>query len=250
MSSASDHAPAQGDPPVQSNSSAPARDPGMTSSPSSVAAPPIAGPLGETPSTRTAGRGREARGRRSVAVVATVAVAAVLIGFTVLGGWAAATHWTCRDEGQPALLRSAVPAILVNSPFRGVANGTGILAASFPGGPGYPTHGGDYGIGGPNGTANGAFFAVNLSIRNLANVSEWGPGQNAPCSLPLAVLPEPPPRGTSTGLTIPVPSNLTDQGEATTVNLSGLFIGSQNVPSWNNAFTWSNSPNVSTWPGG
>ncbi len=139
-----------------------------------------------------------------------------------------------------------MPAILVNSPFRGVANGTGILAASFPGGPGYPTHGGDYGIGGPNGTANGAFFAVNLSIRNLANVSEWGPGQNAPCSLPLAVLPEPPPRGTSTGLTIPVPSNLTDQGEATTVNLSGLFIGSQNVPSWNNAFTWSNSPNVST----
>jgi hypothetical protein len=45
---------------------------------------------------------------------------------------------------------------------------------------------------------------------------------------------------------IQVTSNLTDQGEATTVNFSGQFNGTPTVPIWNNGFTASNSPNLTT----
>lgn len=175
-----------------------------------------------------------------VVVVAT----AILLGLTVPTlalGWAPMLHWKCTTGTKIGTEYAFLPEALVNSPYGGAANGTGSpKQAGYPGGLGG-------GTGSLNGTVGVAFFAVNLSLFTLVNVTAWGPGTNTRCSQPMVVIPSAPPGGglVSAGAGVPVPSNQSDQDEATTVNVSG-FAGSPVAPIWDNGFHSANEPSLST----
>jgi hypothetical protein len=190
---------------------------------------------------------RGPRGRVSIVLSLASGVASGLIIATIVFAvWGFGPHTSCRDEGQLTVSEGGLPAVLVNSPYRGSAFGEGILAADFPGGPGYPTSSGSYGVPAANGTASGAFFSVNLSVHAEANVSRWSAGPSSFCTSSFEIVPEPSPISSSLPWQIPVQSNLTDRGESVTVNLSGYLTGNPVIPSWNNGFTFSNHPNVTT----
>jgi hypothetical protein len=194
-----------------------------------------------TPTSRRPG------GRLSIALsLAAGAASGLVIATIVFALWGFGPHTSCRDEGQLTVSEGGLPAVLVNSPYRGSASGEGILAADFPGGPGYPTSRGSYGVPAANGTASGAFFSVNLSVHAEANVSRWSAGPSSFCTNSFEIVPQPSPISSSLPWQIPVQSNLTDRGESVTVNLSGYLTGSPVIPSWNNGFTFSNHPNVTT----
>jgi hypothetical protein len=180
-------------------------------------------------------------------VVVGVAAGVVLALGGLSGSWNLLEHTICADQGQVSLEYFFLPALLVNSPYGGLAWGNGSMAASFPGGPGYPTYPGAYGGGSSNGTVGEVWFSVNLSIHGQANETEIGPGPSRDCTRPFSVFPVPAYLGRGFGgWEIQVPSNLTDMGEATSANFSGLFEGNPLSPIWNNGFTSSNAPNVST----
>jgi len=186
--------------------------------------------------------------RATIILAATVSI--VVIGIVLVGAvwnWGIPLHWGCRAQGQIAEIYTFTPAVLVNSPFGGKAWGNGTIPGSWPDSPGYPNNSGAFGTGSLNGSPDGVFFAVNMSLHRMTNVLDWGPGRNSRCTASLTVEPARSLEGPGFGgWSIPVVSNTTDAGEATTVDFSGKFIGNPVAPIWNNSFTVNNSEPVDT----
>jgi hypothetical protein len=179
----------------------------------------------------------------SLAIGVAVGLVVALFGFT--GSWSRLEHAVCEDRGQVADEFFFLPAVLVNSPYGGQGWGNGTIPAGFPAGPGYPDRGATLGIASPNGTASAAFFGVNLSFDRLANGTSWGVGPDSRCSEAFSVTPVYVRGHGIGGLTVPVPSNITQRGEATSMNFSS-FTGQPGSPIWNNSFWSSNTANITT----
>ena len=181
----------------------------------------------------------------STAIGVVLGIVVALMGLS--GSWNPVEHALCADRGQVSLEYFLLPAVLVNSPYGGGGWGNGSMAASFPGSPGYPTYPGSYGGGSANGTVGETWFSVNLSIHKLVNETGIGLGPSRSCGQAFSVTPVPSNLGRGFGgWSVPVVSNLTDRGEATFANFSGYFSGNPLSPIWNNGFSSSNAPNVST----
>jgi hypothetical protein len=186
-----------------------------------------------------------------VVAAVVVAITGLLLPTTVLV-WAPVLHWTCQSQSEVYSATDAwLPVVFVNSPFGGTASGTGWMPWTFPGaGNGPPPGPGakvSWGTSAHNGTAYGAFFEVSMGVYQVRNVIALGPGANNKCSAPtqLELLPPAQYGGTATPITLP--GNLSDAGEASNAT---LFLGSADpVKSpviFNNSFTTSNSPDIST----
>src|SRR5208282_1100525 len=196
-------------------------------------------------STRQVASMNHRRGLRPSSLATGVAAGLVvaLLGFS--GSWNPLEHPVCTDRGQVAVEYFYLPAVLVNSPYGGQGWGNGTIPAGYPAGPGYPNLRAALGIASPNGTASAPFFGVNLSFDRLANATSWGIGPDAHCSEPFSVTPLHVEGAGIAGLTVPVPNNITQRGEATSMNFSG-FPGPPDSPVWNNSFWSANTGNLTT----
>ena len=186
--------------------------------------------------------------QRALALVCGVVISVLMVyASSSSEGLGILEHTACVPSATLGEEYVFMPAFLANSPYGGGVWANGSMAANFPGGPGYPTSPGAYGGGALNGTAGTVFFSVNLSLVETKTVLLLGPGADAPCSSSLTVIPSPAAEGRGfAGYQVPTVSNLTDAGEAATVNLSGKFAGNPSVPTWNNSYFQSNSPSIST----
>jgi hypothetical protein len=179
----------------------------------------------------------------AIPMIAVLVFAALVIpGF--VGGWAPLFHSACTIGKTVIREQLYAPAILANSPYGGLVFDNGTLPASLPGAPGYPNAFSTLGAPAWNGTAAGAFFAVNLTIYQSENVTAWGPGANSHCNQPYLFEYDPPNvSGGGGGVAfgpIPTPSHLSDNGEATSEDMAlRTFI-------FSNGFTSSNAPNITT----
>lgn len=192
--------------------------------------------------------------RRRTAILGTTAVAVVvaLMLATVIAPWSPILHLTCQVQGSVYQQADVwIPDVVVNSPYGGYANGTGLLPWTFPGaGNGPPPGPGarfGWGTEAANGTAFGAFFEVNVSLFRLGNATLLGPGANTRCSSPFQIVLQNPSQHGGTAAQIAKPTNQSDTNEAENAT---LFAGSSNPvqsPSYfNNSFTTSNWQSVST----
>ncbi len=139
-----------------------------------------------------------------------------------------------------------LPAVLVNSPYAGEGWGNGTIPEGYPAGPGQPNHTAMLGGGAINGTMTAVFFSVGLTIEKYSNASFLGYGSNTPCSQPYQVIPHSEGADGPVGWPVAVPTNISDEGEATTVNLSASFSGDPGTPTWANGFVTDNAPTIST----
>lgn len=174
---------------------------------------------------------------------------AVIVGLLALTWTAPAglfLHWTCMKGSEVASQYMALPVVLINVPYGGIAWGNGTLPASFPGGPGYPDNAGGYGTGAPNGTAVGEFFPDNLTLLRQSSELVAGPGPDTKCHSPYAVR-------VSLGwyaaggssVMFMGPGNTSDANEPTTASF--VHANYEPVaPIWNNSFSGANHGPINT----
>jgi|SRR5271157_1292535 len=195
--------------------------------------------------------------RRRFAVLGTAVACAAVVGmllWTFVGTWSPLLHITCEDQSAVAHQTDAwIPAVLINSPYGGIGNGTGILDWSFPGAwngpppaPGQVLKTG-VGSGALNGTSTDALFTVNITLYSVANVTQLGPGTNSPCSAPVRIALQSPGTYGITAAPILTVSNLTDRGEADNVTVfPGLNGQTQSPAFFDNGFTVQTTASIST----
>ncbi len=185
--------------------------------------------------------------RRLQLTALAVLVVVLVVAVSSYSGFGVVAHWECRPTGPSWQTYTLMPASLINSPYGGEAWANASLPATFPGGPGYPTSPGNYSGGSSNGTASGVLFSVNTSVSRVGRALVTGPGSDEYCPAPYQLTPVPSAYGRGfVGVVIPLPSKLSDVGEANTMNLSGNFSGEPVEPSWDNGFHSANSLGVST----
>jgi hypothetical protein len=176
-----------------------------------------------------------------------------LVTVSLIWMWAPLFHWTCVDQTQVAREGNAfVPVALVNSPYGGRAVGNASMAWNFPGAwNGPPPPPGDnfrvgWGTSSANGTTNGAFYMVNVSLYRVEDAVEWGPGTNARCAGQVRIQLQAPTIYGATSTRVPTPSDLSDYGEATNLTIYPGQPNARTTPFFNNSFTGSNTRDVST----
>jgi hypothetical protein len=191
--------------------------------------------------------------RRKVSVFTTVAACAVVAGLflpTAITTWAPAVHLTCqRGTEAGELANYYIPAVLVNSPYGGSAWGNGTIPSASPlaarrASP--PVTAIAFGTGSLNGETESAFFTLNVSFDRLSNSTQLGPGPNNRCSQPFGVSFAAPSIYAEVGASIQGPNNTTDLNEP---HVAILFKGTLDAfPSllFDNSYTASNAPPVST----
>lgn len=207
---------------------------------------PISSPAGIAPSDR------RNRRRLIVTFVATAAVVVVaLLTLTAIGGWAPLIHWTCQRETRVVTLANYyIPAVLVNSPYGGQAWGNGTFSPTFPGisngppGPGVKAIA--YGTGAIDGNALGAFFTVNVSIYQLGNATQWGPGANVRCTQPYGAFLSSPSIYVEAGGQMLGLNNTSDAHEPPQAALPVPIQDQAMTVLFNNGFHSDNAANVST----
>jgi hypothetical protein len=178
----------------------------------------------------------------AVAGICAIVLVAGLVASTFVGPWAPAAHWTCVDKTRIAAGVAFYPVVLVNSPFGGRGWANGSISQNFPGFGGVSESSFSW-----NGTSTGTFNDVNITIYRTASMLAPGPGFNTPCAGVLAAVPSQAPfLVTYAGFTVEVPSNLTDQGESTSLPFTS-YANYTNLPvMFNNSFTQSNLPSITT----
>lgn len=176
--------------------------------------------------------------------VATVVV--VLFATTSFLSWGLAAHWTCSDSGQASSEGTMFfPAVLTNAPFGGKASGNAIEPADYPGAWGYPNRTTEEGSPATNGTADGIFFPIEVSVDHYTPTLTAGPGSNSPCAAAFQVSVEPPANIGSVGWGLLGEGNVSDALEPTFVNFSG-FEGDPLSPIFENGFARANEAPIST----
>ncbi len=183
------------------------------------------------------------RSRLASASIATGVALGLVVSLTVLSGtWNPLEHTACLDSNLVAQeAHRWDPAILINSPYGGSANGT---AHSL-----VPSPAGEFlGIGTStaNGTTGGIFVeSSNASLFQLRNATVSGLGSNDLCRATYSVSLHSDIYG-SGGVQIPTISNLTDAGEATNLSVDDLSSNLFYVSYFDNGFSVANAPNITT----
>lgn len=122
--------------------------------------------------------------RRTRAALYASIGAAVIVGLlvpTIVAPWSPVLHTLCAPTGRPVDSFSLwVPAGIGSAPYGGVVFNN----ATVPSGPlsAFPFGEVIYGIGFSNGSIRWAGFGALWNVTALANVTEWGPGANSPCT--------------------------------------------------------------------
>jgi hypothetical protein len=184
------------------------------------------------------------RGARAVAVLLIIPiVAAGLLVPTWIASWSPVIHIECTRG--PEILEEQLwtPIVTANSPHGGRVFDNGTVPSYIPGLPGYPYSTSRASAPASDGAAAGAFFVANVSISATQNRTVLGPGTNAPCSSARQIDYLAPVGVGDGGVTfspIPVPSNLSDAGEAPNATLGADSFY------FNNGFTSQNAPPIST----
>jgi hypothetical protein len=177
--------------------------------------------------------------------LAIVAIVAVLLLPTVLGGWAPLVHYACSPQSSPAeTLFAWVPGIMLNSPYGGEAFGN----ATVPPGPLSASGlGTTFNLGVANGSSAWSGFRAEINITYESNTTMWGPGQDAWCGAPFAVSIQ-----YVGGLVLGGPllgkGNVSDTEEPTSLN-HWTQPGDVNL-TVSNGFTFGNTASISTCGGG
>jgi hypothetical protein len=186
--------------------------------------------------------------------VAVVVALAALVGLATSIWWPASPRQELQSEcvlgSQVAELPNyLIPAVLVNSPFGGNATGFGLVPSNFPGAwegaPPENVTAVGFGSGASNGTAESAFFTVNVSVFSLVNVTQMGSPSNLTCALGDAVVLRSPSLYGLEGGLIMGPNNTSDRDEPTSAALPSFGIQPQSLI-FNNSFFSSNLPNITT----
>lgn len=198
-------------------------------------------------------RGSAGTRRTRWVFIAAVCVVVVLSGsfaLTEAGGWAPLLHWNCEPQGEVVGESNYyIPAVLVNSPYRGQGWGNGSFPSTFPGvsnGIPQPDVWVAYGTGAEMGSALGAFFTVNVSIESLGNVTQWGPGSNVRCLQPYIVGLTSPSIYAEAGGSMLGPNNTSDWGEPHFALIYQSTASQLQTLDFNNSFESANSRSVST----
>lgn len=179
-------------------------------------------------------------------VIVACAVVAALLAPTALSGWAPLAHWSCVSSDTVASNGTMFfPAVLVNAPYGGKGYGTALESANYPGAWGYPNDTALVGSPALNGTADGLFFPVNVSVDRLSSAWAFGPGNNDRCDAAYGVSVSPPPFIGGIGWVLLGPGNASDALEPTWNNFTG-FEGDPISPHFENGFVGSNSASVTT----
>ena len=108
-------------------------------------------------------------------------VALAILLPSLLGGWGILFHYACqRDNGSAGQEYAWVPALMINSPYGGLAFGN----ATVPKGPLSPSRmaPNGYELGEANGSATWAGFRAEINLSSQQNQTDWGFGQSARCN--------------------------------------------------------------------
>ena len=170
-----------------------------------------------------------------ISVVAVLAVLALLILWSVLGAWGSILHSQCETRQAEGTFNVQIPALLLNSPYGGLAWGNVSFVPGF-----LPNDVTGEGTRDSNGGADWAGFDSKVILSSVENVTAWGAGENTRCTSPYALTLEPT-GNLSQGIPIMGPGNSSDALEPTTI--SG---GTLPSVSFDNQFVVSNGDNVST----
>ena len=194
---------------------------------------------GAAPS-RLAGRRR----RLWTLVLGAAVVGGLLLPSVLFAPWAPVFHTDCVQGARLSEEYVLLPTVLVNSPFGGKAWGTTTFPANFPGtGLSEPN---SLTVPATNGTTSVALMGDNLSVFRMELQTVPGPGPNTRCADSYRVVVDSPPIDSVAAWGIPNPTNQSNAGQATTLNLSARFWGSPAVPTFQNGFYSSNEPPIST----
>ncbi len=151
---------------------------------------------------------------------------------TLVGGWAPLEHWSCTDQQLVDHTANVlVPGVLVNSPYLGNASGTVFASWKDPGfwngpppAPGWSL-GFSYHLSNvENGSVEGLFYPVNVSVYHTVSTLTLGPGPNDRCLGPLRAEIQQPANFGMADVTIPIPTNQSDASEPTSLGSAGSGI--------------------------
>lgn len=117
--------------------------------------------------------------RRRVLLVGGIAIAVVVFLFVSpsVGPWGLPYHWACEREEELAYGDFWTPVVLLNAPFDGTANATGMLMLNAE-----PIPGAAGSIEAANGSSDGLFGLVRYLIYTTSTELELGPGASDRCS--------------------------------------------------------------------
>lgn len=117
-------------------------------------------------------------GRRLLAVLIVAAVVvALLLVLLLFGTWGLPYHWACERGSELAYGDFWTPVVLLNAPFHGAANATGVLMSD-----GEPIAGAAGSIGAVNGGSEGLFAIGTWLIYSTSTYLALGPGPSVPCT--------------------------------------------------------------------
>lgn len=179
-----------------------------------------------------------ARSLRRVALISVGGVLVVLVlllGWSVFGAWGPLLHSQCEARGVAGTFNAQIPALLLNSPYGGLAWGNVSFVPGF-----LPNNVTGEGTRDSNGGADWAGFDSNVIVDSVENATVWGAGENAPCASPYSITLGPT-GNLAQGIPIMGPGNVSDALEPTTIangTLSNVY--------FSNGFTVSNGADVST----